>query len=76
MWDVLGEEERTDLMGSFVQRVEMTDKTNVTLELLPIPTSHSERFELNSRMGAGSFVNSNLSVGVYPPLRDLVPLRR
>jgi site-specific DNA recombinase len=54
VWDVLGEEERTDLMGSLVQRVEMTDKTNVTLELLPIPTSHTERFELNSRMGAGS----------------------
>jgi hypothetical protein len=53
-------------MSSFVQRVEMTDKTNVTLELLPIPTSHASWFNLTCNMGAGRSVNSNLSVGVYP----------
>ncbi len=56
IWKVLTEEERADLMGSFVQVVELTEKESVTLELLPVshsPSSYSDRFALNSQMGAG-----------------------
>lgn len=52
MWDVLTEDERTDLLGSFVQNVEMTEKTKAALELLPIPAPHDVRFELTSDKGA------------------------
>ena len=57
VWKVLTEAERADLLGSFVQTVEMTEKKSVTLELLPVVMSHSpsysQRFELNSHLGAG-----------------------
>ena len=57
VWKVLTEDERADLLSSFVQRVEMTQKESVTLELLPVSLSpslvHSQGFELNSQMGAG-----------------------
>ena len=57
VWEVLAEEERADLLSSFVQVVEMTEKESVTLELLPVSLSpslnHSPGFELNSQMGAG-----------------------
>lgn len=60
VWTVLSEDERTSLLGSFVQKVEMTDKENVTLELLPYPTSQDQRFALTSHLGAGSPVCSNI----------------
>ncbi len=39
VWPVLDAEERTDLLASVVQSVEVTQKETVTLELLPIPMS-------------------------------------
>jgi len=36
VWKVLTEEERTELLGSLVQAVEMTDKKSMALELLPV----------------------------------------
>ena len=57
IWKVLTEEERADLMGSFVQVVELTEKESVTLELLPMsrsPISYSDKFALNPQMGAGT----------------------
>jgi len=41
VWPVLTEEERTDLLSSIVQVVEVTEKESVTLELLPVIMSHS-----------------------------------
>ena len=49
---MLADDERADLLGAVVQKVEMVDKNNVTLELLPIPTSHDTRFALETEMGA------------------------
>lgn len=57
VWKVLTEEERADLLGSFVQSVEITEKENVTLELLPKShslDSYSNGFALKSEMGAGT----------------------
>ncbi len=57
VWKVLTEEERADLLGSIVQTVELTEKESVTLELLPVshsPISYSDKFALNSQMGAGA----------------------
>ena len=57
VWKVLTEEERADLLGSFVQSVEMTEKESITLELLPQSyslDSYSNRFALKSSMGAGA----------------------
>jgi hypothetical protein len=76
LWDMLTEPERSEVLQAVVVGVEVTEKKRVTLELATIPTSHASWFNLTSNMGAGSSVNSNLSVAVYPPLRDLVPLRR
>jgi len=53
IWKVLSHDERGDLMKAFVQKVEMTDKERVTLELLPYPTSHAHWFALSSNLGAG-----------------------
>ncbi len=57
VWKVLDEEERADLLGSFVQTVEVTEKESVTLELLPVSMSpslsHASGFELNPILGAG-----------------------
>ena len=62
VWQVLDAEERTDLLGSLVQSVEVTEKETVTLELLPIPMSpflalpasdYSERFRLCTPFGSG-----------------------
>lgn len=64
---VLTEEERADLLGSFVQSVEMTEKESITLELLPQSyslDSYSNRFALKSQMGAGRLVVVN-----YPPIQ-------
>ena len=66
VWEVLTEDERGDLLGSIVQVVEMTKKESVTLELLPVSHSlmdYSHRFELKSRLGAGSEV-----IAINPPL--------
>lgn len=57
VWPKLTEEEQTDLLSLIVQCVELTEKESVTLELLPIshsPISYSDKFALNSQMGAGS----------------------
>ncbi len=66
VWRVLDEEERTDLLCSLVQSVEVTEKETVTLELLPVPMSpflvsaasdasdYSERFGLCTLFGSGS----------------------
>lgn len=64
------------LLGSIVQGLEMTDKKSVTLELLPMPhslSSCSNRFELESRLGAGRSLNSN-PVMAFPVLRGQTPL--
>jgi site-specific DNA recombinase len=60
VWEVLNEEERTDLLSSVVQSVEVTEKESVTLELLPWSHSlmssaqnHSERFGLCTPNGSG-----------------------
>ena len=62
VWQVLDAEERTDLLGSLVQSVEVTEKETVTLELLPIPLSpflaspasdYSEWFRLCTPFGSG-----------------------
>ncbi len=57
VWKVLMEEERADLLGSFVQSVEMTEKESITLELPPQSyslDSYSNGFALKSQMGAGA----------------------
>ncbi len=57
VWTKLDEEERTQLMGAMVQKVEYTDKESVTLEMLPFTeatfTSHSQCFALTYNLGAG-----------------------
>ena len=62
VWRVLSAEERTDLLCSLVQSVEVNEKETVTLELLPIPMSpflaspasdYSERFGLCTPFGSG-----------------------
>ena len=57
VWKVLDEEDRADLLGSFVQAVEVTEKEELILELLPVsissPLIYSEEFKLNSHLGAG-----------------------
>ena len=67
---------RADLLGSFVQSVEITEKENVTLELLP--KSHSldscsNGFALKSEMGAERSLNSNPNMA-FPVLRGQTPL--
>ena len=68
---------RADLLGSFVQSVEITEKENVTLELLP--KSHSldsypNGFALKSEMGAERPLNSNPTMA-FPVLRGTAPLQ-
>jgi hypothetical protein len=56
VWPVLTEDERIGLLGGVVQGVEVTSKESVTLELLPMshsPILYSDKFALNSQMGAG-----------------------
>lgn len=60
VWPVLTEEERTDLLSTMVQSVEVTEKESVTLELLPwshslssSAQSYSERFGLCTPDGSG-----------------------
>lgn len=67
VWEVLTEEERTDLLGSFVQAIELTEKESITLDLLPQSyslNSFSNGFALKSQMGAGVYVVTN-----YPPIQ-------
>ena len=76
---------RADLLGSFVQSVEITEKENVTLELLP--KSHSldscsNGFALKSEMGAArevSAINPALTAPMFPPVEldyDIIRPRR
>ncbi len=66
VWEVLAEEDREDLLASLVQIVEVTEKEEVILELLPVsispPLDHSKEFKLNSQMGAGDRLSS-----IYSP---------
>ena len=66
---------RADLLGSFVQSVEITEKENVTLELLPKShslDSYSNGFALKSEMGAaGEVIAINpllLTMHTFPPV--------
>jgi len=75
IWKVLTEEERADLMGSFVQVVELTEKESMTLELLPMshsPISYSDKFALNSQMGAGVGLEPT-TFGLCVPLQLSLP---
>ena len=60
---MLLEEERAELMGCFVQSVEMTETEAVTIELLPVimspPLFYSRGFELNPNLGAERCYNPN-----------------
>ncbi len=57
VWEVLTEEERAEMLGAVVQRVEALDKENVQFDFLPFPaepqTAHSQGFALKPQMGAG-----------------------
>lgn len=53
VWAVLTEEERAELMGTVVQRVDILDNENAAIELLPIQLPHSARFKLTDDLGAG-----------------------
>ena len=64
VWPTLSEDERTDLLSSIVQSVEVTEKESVTLELLPVIMSHSlmfaaqdhsQRFGLCTPIGSGGW---------------------
>ena len=67
VWKVLDAEDRADLLGSFMQAVEVTEKEEVILELLPVsissPLVYSKEFNLNSQLGAGAEV-----IAINPPL--------
>ena len=70
---MLLEEERAELMGCFVQSVEMTEKETVTIKLLPVimspPLFYSKGFELNPNLEAERSLNSN-HFTLFPTLRD------
>ena len=60
VWPVLNEAERSDLLATVVQSVEVTEKESITLELLPQSYSlssaaqdYSERFGLYTPFGSG-----------------------
>ena len=60
VWKVLSEEERSDLLMSVVQNVEVTEKETLTLELLPwsaplssAASDYSARFGLCTPFGSG-----------------------
>ena len=58
VWAVLSEEERCDLLGSLVKKVEITEKESITIELLPMPIGYSPQFALDSHLGAGDGLSS------------------
>ena len=80
VWQVLTEEERTDLLSTMVQSVEVTEKESVTLELLPwshslgsFAQSHSERFGLCTPDGSGKVSQPEPAI-LFPILRATTPL--
>ena len=60
VWPVLSEEERADVLASVVQKVEVTEKESVTLELLPVVMSHSLGFGLCTPNGSGGSNNYHI----------------
>ena len=63
VWPVLTEEEKTDLLVSVVQSVEVTEKEALTLDLIPWSAPlmssaqvYSERFGLYTPFGSGELV--------------------
>ncbi len=80
VWKVLNDEERSDLLATVVQSVEVTEKESITLELLPQPYSlasstqvYSERFGLCTPFGSGKVAQPEPFI-VYPVLRASTPL--
>ncbi len=53
VWDDVTEEERQELMASFVTRVEIKEKDRASMGLLPIPEGHGLKFVTKSQLGAG-----------------------
>ncbi len=57
VWEVLTEEERAEMLGAVVLRVEATDKENAQFDFLPFPaeyqTAHSQGFASKPQVGAG-----------------------
>ncbi len=54
LWGEATDEEKTDLMGLLVDRVEMRDKERGACRISLIPQAPSHRFELTYQMGAGA----------------------
>ena len=53
VWDDVPEEERQELMASFVTRVEVKEKDRASMELLPMPEGYGLKFVTRSHLGAG-----------------------
>jgi site-specific DNA recombinase len=59
LWEDLEDDERTQLLGCVVNKVEVKTKELVELEMETIPHQQAQWFELNSRLGAHHLLRTN-----------------
>ena len=54
LWGDVLEDERQELLASFVTQVEVKQKDRASMKLLPIPEGHGLKFVTRSQLGAGT----------------------
>ncbi len=59
VWDDVTEEERQEVMASFVTRVKIKEKDRASMELSPMPEGYGLKFVTRSQLGAGKGVKAN-----------------
>ena len=64
LWEDVPEDERQELLASFVTQVEVKQKDRASMKLLPIPEGHGLKFVTRSQYRAGRLVVAN-----YPPIQ-------
>ncbi|MGI4791516.1 MAG: recombinase family protein [Janthinobacterium lividum] len=53
LWEDVPEDERQELLASFVTQVEVKQKDRASMKLLPMPEGHGLKFVTKSQLGAG-----------------------
>lgn len=60
LWGDVLEDERQELLASFVTQVEVKQKDRASMKLLPIPEGHGLKFVTRSQLGAGRYARQEL----------------
>ena len=72
VWDDVTDEERQEVMASFVTRVEIKEKDRASMELLPMPEGYGLKFVTRSQLGAGVGLEPT-TFGLCIPLQLSLP---